>query len=98
MILIGTPHTHNAGYLRNDDRPGGGKLTQADVQTCPHCQAVILMHEWSSGTESHFCTRCFKPTCGAERCVNECQPYIAYIEKILNHDYRIQQFRKMAGL
>lgn len=79
MIIIGTPHARGSGYYRNDDRPSGGQLSEADVQTCPHCQAMIKLQEWASAPVQNFCNRCMKPTCDSPACVQDCHPYLKQI-------------------
>lgn len=86
-FIIGTPHTHNAGYLRNDDRASGGQLTEADIQTCKHCQAAINMQEWAQ--EGGWCARCESPLCNNPVCVEEtarlgCVPFTKKIEQMLS--------------
>lgn len=98
MIIIGTPHTSGSGYYSNDDRASGGRKAEADVKTCTHCQAVILMQKWKD--DGGFCGRCHAPICGpcADRMLTKgCEPFIAQIEKALEADYRRGQFRKLAG-
>lgn len=64
MFIIGTPHSKNAGYHRNDDTPSGGKLTEGDIKTCPHCQAVIKLKEWQ--LDGAWCAKCQAPICGSD--------------------------------
>ena len=97
MFTIGTPHTHNAGYFMNDDRLSGGKLAEADVQTCPHCQGVIKMQEWRASATQHFCTGCMKPTCDSKLC-EPCVPYLSTVDKQRNFQEKYQQYLKLAGL
>lgn len=80
MIIIGTPYTRYSGYTMNDDRPGGGKKTEADIRTCPHCQAVIKMQEWAKAPVQNFCMKCMQPTCANKECEN-CIPFIKQIEE-----------------
>ena len=95
-FYIGTPHTHNAGY--HWDGYGAGK-EQNDVQTCPHCQAVILMQQWKKAQSSYFCTRCFKPTCGQPACESKgCVPFAAKLEREFDMTMKLHQFMKDAGL
>lgn len=97
MAFIGTPHTKGAGYyvnnqaLRNKD--------EADVRTCTHCQAVILMQQWK--TDGGFCGRCMAPICGpcADRMLSHgCEPFIKQLERALDIRYKLSQFRKLAGI
>ncbi len=102
-FIIGTPHTHNAGYFRNDDRPSGGQLAQADIQTCTHCQAVIKMQNWKS--DGAWCSKCEAPICGSENpeCAGRtaqfgCVPFLKQIELHAAKLMRYQHFSKIAGL
>lgn len=98
-IIIGTPHTHNAGYYKNDDTPSGGRLSEADVQTCSHCQKILLMQGWKD--DGGFCGKCMKPICGpcADRMLTHgCEPFIQHIERQLERAYSRSQFVKLAGL
>jgi hypothetical protein len=100
-FIIGTPHTHNAGYFRNDDRPGGGKLTEADIQSCPHCQGVIKMQEWHQ--EGGWCAKCEAPLCNNPFCIAEtslygCVPFVRKLESYLKQHFRVESFKKLAGL
>jgi len=99
VIIIGTPHTHNAGYYKNDDTASGGRKSEADVQSCSHCQRVILMQQWKE--DGGWCGRCMKPICGpcADRMQTRgCEPFIKQIEQALEANYRVQHLRKLAGL
>ena len=87
MIIVGTPHTRNSGYTMNDDRPGGGRKTEADIQTCPHCQKVIKMQEWAKAAVQNFCLKCQKPTCEAPECQN-CVPFMKRIEQHIEAQLR----------
>ena len=98
MIIIGTPHTRNAGYYRNDDTPSGGKVSEADIQTCPHCQAVIKMQEWRAAPTQYFCMKCSKPTCGRHYCEECCRPYLEFIDKLTDATIKYETFVKLAGL
>ena len=98
-IIIGTPHTHNAGYYRNDDRLSGGKLSEADVQTCTHCQAIIKMQEWRQ--EGAWCHKCSAPICshcGVRALTYGCEPFLEQLEKYLNSVIKFKQYLKIAGL
>jgi len=100
MILIGTPHTHNAGYYLNDDRNSGGRKAEADIQTCTHCQTVIKMQEWK--VHGAWCNDCFAPICvicGAEmKQLGYCLPFIKRIEQYANRLIKLEQHLKIAGL
>lgn len=101
MIFIGTPHTHNAGYLMNNQELCSAKQQQADIQCCPHCQAAIQMQAWKD--DGAWCGKCAKPVCAHGDCAarterDGCIPYLKYIETILEGQTSLEQFRKMAGL
>jgi hypothetical protein len=95
-FIIGTPHTKNAGYFKNDDRVSGGKLAEADIQTCPHCQAVINMAQWK--VDGGWCMQCNAPICNWPACHQECTPFIKKIEQFAELSSKIAAFRKLAGL
>ena len=105
MIVIGTPFAHNAGYQWNDDTASGGKREQHDVQTCTHCQAVILMQQWRKVEEGKmtggFCMRCNAPICGpCNKAMQHqgCVPFIAKLEKEFDMTVKLDQFLRDAGL
>lgn len=97
-FIIGTPHVHNAGYHRYDGRTHGEGVQENDVQTCPHCQAVIKMQEWKKASVQNFCTRCMKPTCDAKSCVEDCIPYLKILERQYDAVVKYQQYLKRLGL
>lgn len=90
MILIGTPFSRNAGYYQNDDRNSGGRLSEADVRTCPHCQAVIKMQEWKAAPEQNFCLKCMAPACNNPAC-QDCVPFMKQIEHYIANQLRIKR-------
>lgn len=99
MIIIGTPHTKNAGYYMNDDRNGGGKLSEADIRTCVHCQALIKMQEWKD--DGGFCRTCHAPICGP--CGDDmlkygCVPFLKRLEKHTDAVVKFERYLKFAGL
>jgi hypothetical protein len=94
VIIIGTPHSKGAGYTLNDDRPSGGKKTEADVRTCPHCQAIIKMQEWAKSQTQNFCLKCMAPACNTK----ECQDCIPFIQKIETHiETQLRRKRLLGG-
>lgn len=98
-MLIGTPHLHHAGYLLNDDRNSGGKKTEADIQTCWHCQVVINMQEWKH--DGAFCRGCMHPICGPcgdQMLIYGCVPFIKKIEAFTDAVVKLQQHLKILGL
>jgi len=97
-FIIGTPHTHNSGYYRNDDRCAGGDLSEGDVQTCPHCQAIINMQQWSKDPVQNFCLKCMRPACNHNAACLECRPFLQKIDQFTDALIKYQSFVKMAGL
>ena len=98
-FVIGTPHTRNAGYYRNDDRVAGGRLAEADVRTCTHCQAVIKMQDWKQ--DGAWCGKCNAPICthcGARAEIYGCEPFMMQLERAMGLGHKYEQFRKLAGL
>lgn len=95
---IGTPFSRNAGYHYNG---AGREKEQNDVQTCPHCQAVILMQEWKKVENGKmtggFCMKCNRPTCDKPSC-HVCSPFIQKLEKEFDMTVKLKQFMKDAGL
>lgn len=91
-FIIGTPHSKNAGYHRNDDRNSGGALTEGAIQTCPHCQAVIKLNQWKQ--DGGWCAKCQAPVCGSDNpqcmqqtdkfgCVPFAKKFDEYVESLL---------------
>jgi hypothetical protein len=99
-MLIGTPNRHNAGYCMNDDRNGGGVLSEADIQTCPHCQAVIKL----SKEQGDFCNKCMKPVCphcAARMDLYGCESFLRRLEHVIELSMRyktVDEFLQEAGL
>jgi len=95
---IGTPHTHNAGYLLNNKDDARTKQ-EADIQTCWHCQAVINMQKWKD--DGAFCRTCMKPictACGDRMLIYGCEPFLKKLENATNAAIKYAQFLKVAGL
>ena len=99
---IGTPHTRNAGYYYNWEVRG--TKAEADVQTCTHCQAVILMQQWAKTRDGKlaggFCMRCNAPIC--EQCAPKmategCVPFIKKLEAELDMTVKLKQYIREAG-
>lgn len=101
-FAIGTAFSRNAGYHWNGQ---GATKEQHDVQTCPHCEAVILMQQWrkveNGKMTGGFCMRCSKPICGhcnAKLATEGCIPFIQKLEKHFDMTVKLQQFLKEAGM
>lgn len=93
MIIVGTPHTKGAGYFVNDKEER--KKQEADVQTCAHCQSVILMQLWKQ--DGGWCGQEMKPICGpcATRAMTHgCEPFLKKIEKYAEAQMRFQKLIK----
>lgn len=88
-MIIGTPHTRNAGYFCNDKDLKTRQ--EADIRTCPHCQAIIKMQEWSKAPTQNFCMQCFAPACNRPECL-ECVPFLKKLEA---HAEQLEKFRKV---
>jgi hypothetical protein len=96
-FLIGTPHTHNAGYCRNDDTPSGGQLTEADIQTCTHCQKIIKMQEWRlAGAWCHHCGAPICMACGERALIYGCEPFVKQLEAHLRLLTTFEHYLKVA--
>jgi hypothetical protein len=96
-ILIGTPHTHNAGYFINDKDLATRQ--EADIQTCTHCQCVIKMQEWKN--DGAFCRKCMAPICGlcGDRMLTHgCEPFLQRLEQFASAMIKFEQYLKVAGL
>lgn len=94
MIIIGTPHTRGSGYYLNDDRPSDGKKSEADIRTCPHCQAVIKMAEWAKADTQNFCIKCMAPACNNPACV-PCVPFLRQLE--MHIQAQLRRVRLLSG-
>ena len=92
---IGAPHSHNAGYLVNNQFDKRTKL-EADIQSCPHCQKVIRMDEWRKSVTQNFCLKCMKPTCDSSEC-DLCVPFVKKLEQQMSAQMRFISLLKMAG-
>ena len=87
MIVIGTPHTRGSGYAINDQDLKSKQ--EADVQTCPHCQAVIKMQDWAKASVQNFCLKCMKPTCANPAC-QHCVPFVQQLERYIANQLRVK--------
>lgn len=96
-MIVGTPNRHNAGYYKSDNRESGGRLVEKDIQTCPHCQAVIKLNP----EQGDFCSKCMKPVC--PHCAKRmdlygCEPFLRKFEQYLQLGDKYERFLKEAGL
>lgn len=85
MIIIGTPHARGSGYFVNDKDLASRQ--EADVRTCPHCQAIIKMQEWAASPVQNFCLKCMAPACNNEAC-QDCVPFKRKIEAYIDSQFR----------
>lgn len=89
-MIIGTPYTKGAGYFLNNKN---ARRDEADVQTCAHCQAVLLMQKWKE--RGAWCGKCMKPLCDrcGERAVKYgCEPFLKKIEQYAEALMRFGKF------
>lgn len=96
-MIIGTPHTHNAGYFLNNS--SSARKEQADIQLCTHCETVIFLQKWKD--DGGWCSRCMAPICGscADRMLTfGCEPFIKRIETAFETAVKLKQHRKMVGM
>jgi hypothetical protein len=73
---------HGAGYLFNDDRASGGKVTEADILCCRHCEKILIKTRWKE--DGGWCGRCGAPVCGpcADAITTKgCTPFIKRIDE-----------------
>lgn len=98
---------HQAGYLFNDDRNSGGKVSEADMLACPHCESLISYQAWrkeraqGGGPTGGWCRQCAAPVCGP--CLNRmlvfgCEPSLKKIDQAVEEVNRRQQNRKVLGI
>lgn len=96
-FIIGTPHTHNAGYFVNDKDLSTRQ--EADVQTCAHCECILLMQKWKE--QGAFCRMCMKPICyrcGGRLATYGCENALKRIEQYTDALVKYEQHLKVAGL
>ncbi len=94
MIIIGTPHTKGAGYFVNDQALASRQ--EADIRTCPHCQAVIKMQEWAKAPVQNFCIKCMAPACNNEAC-QECVPFLQKLERFITEQIKKRALLRLLG-
>lgn len=86
-----------SGYLLVDDRASGGRLVEADMLGCNHCQALLKKNEWRE--DGGHCGGCMQPVCGpcADKILTHgCEPFLRQLEAALERDYtRAQNARMM---
>lgn len=82
-----------------DDRCSGGKLDEADMLGCSHCQRLMKSHLWKD--DGGFCHSCDAPVCGP--CADKipqhgCAVFMRVLETELERHYRRQQNSRLMGL
>jgi hypothetical protein len=97
--MIISSQYRQTGYLYNDDRASGGKVTEADLTGCRHCEKIILIQDWKQ--EGGWCGRCGAPIC--LECANRmdtegCVPFTKLIDAALEKQARDRAYRKALGL
>lgn len=98
-FIIGTPHAHNAGHYICRD--ANGRAREDDVQTCKHCQAVVLMREWQQA--GGWCGKCESPLCNNPKCMEMtakigCVPYVQQMDQFVEQSVKLEQLIRTAGL
>ena len=98
-----TRQTDGAGYLFNDNRASGGKLEEADVLSCNHCQKLLVGRNWRD--DGGWCGSCGQPVCGP--CADKillpldqgggCVPFVKRVEQALDENYRRKQNERILG-
>lgn len=68
------------GYVRQDNRASGGGLFEADVKTCAHCMAQIMMNP-ERQRPRNYCRKCDKYICDNPACHFECSPYVRRLDE-----------------
>lgn len=92
MIIVGTPHSKGSGYFINDKNLASRQ--EADIRTCPHCQALIKMQEWAKAPVQNFCLKCMAPACNRKEC-EDCIPFMRKIEQFIK--MQLQRKRLLGG-
>ena len=60
---------------------GAGCLFESDINTCPHCQRVIVFNP--GRTRPHdYCAKCDAYTCDTSPCNVVCRPYLQYLDEL----------------
>jgi hypothetical protein len=90
---------NGAGYLKADNRGSGGKVDEADMLGCSHCQKLIKASEWRA--DGGFCHSCDAPVCNhcADRIPQHgCEVFLRVLETSLMRQYRRDQNARLMGL
>lgn len=98
-MVTGRRQTDGAGYLFADDRASGGKLEEADMLGCNHCQKLMKAHLWKQ--DGGWCGCCAQPVCGpcADKISTQgCTPFIKLVDKQLSETHRKGQNARILGV
>lgn len=90
---------NGAGYFRQNNRASGGRLVEADVVGCSHCQCTMLKADWSA--DGGFCHCCDAPVCGPcadAMLTGGCIPFTKKLEQQIDRAYRARQNAMVMGL
>lgn len=90
---------NGAGYLLNDNRCSGGKVEEADLIACRHCQKLMKKAAWQE--DGGFCGHCERPVCGG--CADKiltggCTPFVAKLEQQVEIQIRRRQNARVMGI
>ena len=97
-VRISTKQSESPGALFNDNRTSGGKLDQADILCCAHCQCVL---RWDQPEKRHLCRRgghVICDVCKADEMQNGCSPFTAFLDREREKLERRNQLSKAIGL
>lgn len=89
---------NGAGYFRQNNRASGGRLVEADVVGCAHCQRAMLKADWAE--DGGFCHCCDAPVCGpcADAMLTAgCVSFKAKLDAELERSYRARQNAMLMG-
>lgn len=87
------------GYLLVDNRTSGGRLDEADLFGCNHCDKLMRRQDWRE--EGGFCHCCARPVCLAcahAMDIGGCVPSMKKLEQAVEQAYRREQNAKILGL
>lgn len=88
-MFIGTSHTKGSGYFINHQN---ARADESDVQTCNHCQKVILVQKEKDSVA--VCMGCMKLTCGpcsTRALTHGCEPFMKKLEQYAEDQYRLSR-------
>lgn len=94
---IGTPNRRNAGYLMSNNTAQSQRKVEADVQTCSHCQAVVILGK-EGGNYCGKCSHVVCDQCGARMDKYGCEPFLRKLERAIGASEQYEKFLKEAGM